>query len=165
MHSIHDALGTELQVKTRSPSLLSPVTSSSSVSWHGVVCRTQAGAFLRTDPLGRGLWVRVTVFLWSWQREQSRGEREGGETCIQLGAELLIWVQLFVIPWAVAHQAPLSMGFPGREYWSGLPSPSPGDLPNSGFEPKSPVPPKLAGAFFTTSTTQEAHIPYSYSYV
>ena len=42
-------------------------------------------------------------------------------------------------PWAVAHQAPLSMGFSRQEYWSGLPFPSPGDLPNPGIEPKSPA--------------------------
>ena len=40
-------------------------------------------------------------------------------------------------PWTVAHQAPLSMGFPRPGYWSGLPFPSPGDLPNPGIEPRS----------------------------
>ena len=53
----------------------------------------------------------------------------------------------FVTPWTVAPQAPLSMGFPRQEYWSGLPFPSPGDLPNPGTEPVSPA---LAGGFFTT---------------
>ena len=48
-------------------------------------------------------------------------------------------VQLFVTPWTVAHQAPLSTGFSGQEYWSGLPFPSPGDLPNPGIEPRSPA--------------------------
>ena len=48
-------------------------------------------------------------------------------------------VQLFVTPWTVAHQAPLSMGFSRQEYWSGLQFPSPGDLPNPGIEPGSPV--------------------------
>ena len=47
-------------------------------------------------------------------------------------------VRLFVTPWTVAHQAPPSMGFSRQEYWSGLPFPSPGDLPNSGIEPRSP---------------------------
>ena len=42
-------------------------------------------------------------------------------------------VQLFVTPWTVAQQAPLSMGFPRQEYWSGLPLPSPGDLPDPGL--------------------------------
>ena len=45
---------------------------------------------------------------------------------------------LFVTPWTVACQAPLSMEFPGQEYWSGVPSPPPGDLPNPGIEPSSP---------------------------
>ena len=48
-------------------------------------------------------------------------------------------VRLFVVPWTVAYQAPLSMGFSRREYWSGLPFPSPGDLPDPGIEPRSPV--------------------------
>ena len=42
-------------------------------------------------------------------------------------------------PWSVARQAPLSMAFPRQEYWSGLPFPSPGDLPNPGIEPGSPT--------------------------
>ena len=42
-----------------------------------------------------------------------------------------------VTPWTVARQAPLSMGFPRQEYWSGLPFTSPGDLPNQGMEPPS----------------------------
>ena len=45
----------------------------------------------------------------------------------------------FATPCTVARQAPLSMGFPREEYWSGLPFPSPGDLPNPGIKPKSPV--------------------------
>ena len=49
--------------------------------------------------------------------------------------------------WTAAHQAPLSMGFLRQEYWSGLPFPSPGDLPNPGIEHMSPA---LTGEFFTT---------------
>ena len=66
-------------------------------------------------------------------------------------------VQLFATPWTVACQAPLSMGFLREEYWSGLPFPSPGDLPDSGIEPVSCTSPALAGKSFTTSTTWEAH--------
>ena len=51
-------------------------------------------------------------------------------------------------PWTVARQTPLSMGFSRQEYWSGLPFPSPGDLPDPEIEPESPVPPALAGRFF-----------------
>ena len=48
-------------------------------------------------------------------------------------------VRLFATPWTVAYQAPPSMGFSRQEYWSGLPFPSPGDLPNPGIEPRSPA--------------------------
>ena len=48
-------------------------------------------------------------------------------------------VRLFVTPWTVAHQAPPSMEFSGQEYWSRLPFPSPGDLPDQGTEPGSPT--------------------------
>ena len=48
-------------------------------------------------------------------------------------------VWLFATPWTVAYQAPPSMGFSRQEYWSGLPFPSPGDLPNPGIEPGSPA--------------------------
>ena len=48
-------------------------------------------------------------------------------------------VQLFATAWTVAHQAPPSMEFSRQEYWSGLPFPSPGDLPNPGIEPGSPA--------------------------
>ena len=48
-------------------------------------------------------------------------------------------VQLFVTPWTVAYQAPLSMGFSRQGYWSGLPFPSPGDVPDPGVEPGYPV--------------------------
>ena len=65
-------------------------------------------------------------------------------------------VQLFATPWTVAHQAPLSMGFSRQEYWSGLPCPPPGDLPNPGIESESLIAPALTGGFFTTSTIWEA---------
>ena len=53
-------------------------------------------------------------------------------------------IQLFETPWTVACQAPLSMESSRQEYWSGLPFPSPGDLPDSGIKPASPA---LAGRF------------------
>ena len=60
--------------------------------------------------------------------------------------------------WTTAHQSPLSVGFPRQEYWSELPSPSPGDLLNTGIKPASLTSPALAGEVFTTSTTWEAPI-------
>ena len=62
--------------------------------------------------------------------------------------------------WTVAHHAPLSKGFSRQEYWSMLPGPPPGDLPDSGIEQVSFMSPALAGRFFfTTSATREAHKP------
>ena len=62
-------------------------------------------------------------------------------------------VQLFANLWTVVYQPPLSMGFSRQEYWSGLLFPNPGDLPDPGVKPTSPVSPALAGGVFTTSTT------------
>ena len=64
---------------------------------------------------------------------------------------MLSGVRLFATPWTVACQAPLSMGFSRQEYWSTLPFPSPGDLPDPRIEPTSPAFPTLAGGFLTTS--------------
>ena len=61
-------------------------------------------------------------------------------------------------PWTVAHQASLSIGFSRQEYWSGLPCPSPDDLPTPGIESASLMSPAAAGGLFTSSTTQEACI-------
>ena len=66
-------------------------------------------------------------------------------------------VQLFVTPWTVAQQAPLSMGLTREEYCSGLPFPPLGYLPDSGTEPVSLASPALAGRFFTACATWEAH--------
>ena len=61
-----------------------------------------------------------------------------------------------MILWTVARQAPLSIVFPRQEYWSRLPFPTPGDLPEPGVEPTSPESPALAGRFFTTNATWAA---------
>ena len=62
--------------------------------------------------------------------------------------KLFIHVRLFVTPWIVACQAPLSMGFFRQEYWSELPFLSPGDLLDPGIEPASLMSPISAGGFF-----------------
>ena len=64
-------------------------------------------------------------------------------------------VLLFVTAWTVACQALLSWGFPRQGYWSGLPFPPPGKLPDPGS--KSPVAPALAGRFFTTEPQGKLH--------
>ena len=62
-------------------------------------------------------------------------------------AQSLIHTGLFATPWTVAHQAPLSIGLLKQEYWSGLPFPSPGNIPNPGIKLRYPA---LTGGFFTT---------------
>ena len=74
------------------------------------------------------------------------------ETHIHLRACMLSHVQLCATPRTVARRAPLSMGFSRQEYWNGLPFPSPGDLPTSGTEPRSPV----------SSTLQANALPLSH---
>ena len=69
-------------------------------------------------------------------------------------------IQLFATLRTVVGHAPLSMGLSKPEYWSGVPFPSPGDLPNPGIKLVSPV---LAGMFFTISTTWEASHVHFYS--
>ena len=65
-------------------------------------------------------------------------------------AQSLSCVPLLATPWTVAHQASLSMGISRQEYWSGLPLPTPTDLPNLGIKPASLASPALAGGFFVT---------------
>ena len=80
-----------------------------------------------------------------------------------LSAKLLQSVPLFATPGTVAGQAPLPVGFSRQEYWSGLPFPSPGHLPNPGIEPMSLLSPALADGLFTTSATgerEEKHFLY-----
>ena len=75
----------------------------------------------------------------------------GGKLPVSWEVKLLSRVQLFAIPWIVAYQAPPSMEFSKQVDWSGLPFPSPGDLPDPGIEPRSPtmqtgaLPSKLPG--------------------
>ena len=86
-------------------------------------------------------------------------QREGTRVCLRL-MRVDVWqcmctrvlsrfsrVPLFATPWTVARQAPLSLGFSRQEYWSGLPFPLQGDLPDPGIEPTSPA---SAGGFFIT---------------
>ena len=89
---------------------------------------------------------------WEWVRDGSKVEMISATRClkwilttlglmaiatVKVKVKSLSRVRLFAIPWTVAHQTPPSMGFSRQEYWSGLPFPSPGGLPNPGIEPRS----------------------------
>ena len=100
-------------------------------------------------------WKRQSGFVFCvcvCEREKERGKKRGRERereretfcrCCNIKrpsvSQSVICAWLFVTPWTVAHQAPLSMEFSRQEYWSGLAFPSPGDLPVPGMEPGSPT--------------------------
>ena len=96
---------------------------------------------------GRGLWG-----------VSKSADLRGGHCNFSLDGDGLVTKSCLTLatPWVVARQAPLSMGFSGQEYWSGLPYPPPRDLPHLGIEPASLKSPALAGRFFTTSAAWEA---------
>ena len=75
---------------------------------------------------------------------------------VYMHAQSLSCVWLFATPSTVAHQVPLPLEFSRQKYWSGLPFPFPGDLPNPGIEPESIASSALASGLFTTNTTWEA---------
>ena len=70
---------------------------------------------------------------------QSMGSKNFTIQPLYSEVKLLSRVQLFVTPWTVAYQGPPSTGFSRQEYWSGLPFPSPGHLPDPGIKPRSPT--------------------------
>ena len=80
------------------------------------------------------------------------GSLDGRQFGGRMHAYVLSCVQLFATPWTIACQAPLSMGRSKQEYWSGLPFPPPGNLPNTGVKPASLVSPALASRFFTAES-------------
>ena len=88
------------------------------------------------------LWTIYYPSIWAWGQFP--------DICV-LSCFSRVW--LCANPWTVACQAPLSMGFSRQEHWSGLPFPSPEDLPAPGIEPASLTSPSLAGGFFTASAT------------
>ena len=73
------------------------------------------------------------------QTDSLPAEPPGKPTVYNTEVKSLSRVRLFATPWTIAYQAPPSMGFSRQEYWSGLPFPSPGDLPDPGIESGSPA--------------------------
>ena len=88
----------------------------------------------------------------------SLNHAEQSNSYIESEVRLLSCVRHFATPWTVAYQAPLSMGFSRQEYWSGLPCPSPGDLPNPGNRTWVS---HIVGRHFTVRATREVYIESS----
>ena len=102
------------------------------------------------------LFSKAPVGLFKSSSLVSIAELYSTDRCIVavVAVELVSCVQLFATPRAVALQVPFSMGFPRQEYWSGLPFPSPGDLPDPGIKSTSPT---LAGRLLITESTGKAN--------
>ena len=95
--------------------------------------------------------------------QQTWKTNEGGKAiCMCVCAQSLSHICLFVTPRTVALQAPPSMEFARQEHWSGLPFPTPGDLPALGIEPRYLASPALAGGFFTTAPPGK---PFAYAWL
>ena len=93
------------------------------------------------------------VLSWDWSNSVPSLDSTSASVCVCVCVCVCISCSAksnSVTPWTIARQAPLSMEFSSQEYCSGLPCPSPGDLPNLGTEPRSPA---LAGRFFTVWAT------------
>ena len=110
-------------------------------------CKTNVPIKSKLFPSGNTLW-----WLHKFSLQNHNTLAFALENVIQSNTHLVVVqslsrVWLFATPWTVAHQAPLSMGFPRQDDWIGLACPSPGDLPDPGIKPSSPA---LAGRFFTT---------------
>ena len=102
--------------------------------------------FATTDHFWIGLWrgEKWNLYDSQWQTTSSvvgpgSSSKPLPKAKWKVQVKSLSRVRLFATPWSVAHQAPPSMGFSRQEYWSGLPFPSPGDLPDPGIEPRSPT--------------------------
>ena len=106
--------------------------------------RSKSNGRLLVMSSGRGPLYDLRVLEYQDIEACSLSPTRDGHACV------LIHLQLFVTLWTAAHQAPLSMEFSRQESWSRLPFPAPGDLPDPGTEPTSPVSSALAGRFFTT---------------
>ena len=112
---------------------------------------TRVRSLGQEDPVEKEMAIHSSTLAWRipWKEEPGRlqsmgSQRVGHDLATSLSVQFssvqsLSRVQLFATLWTVAYQAPPSMGFSRSEYWSGLPFPSPGDLPDPKIEPGSPA--------------------------
>ena len=101
-----------------------------------------------------GWMASPTLWTWVWASFRSWWTRKPG-VLQSMGSQRVRHNWATELNWTVAHQVPLSMGFPKQEYRSGFPRSPPGDLPDPGIEPVSLMSPALIGRFFTTSASRK----------
>ena len=106
--------------------------------WHLAHC-------LRHDTVGACQVVYISLQGCISHQDENFPQRQLSASLVLFNRSVLY--DSFATPWTVAHQAPLSTGFPRQEYWSGFPFPSPGGLPDPGIKPSSCA---LAGGFLAT---------------
>ena len=114
------------------------------------------------------MWNLEKWYWWAFLQSRKRDpDMKNGH--VDVGVDLEVGTHIYTLllrctlsrvwlsetPWTVAGQTPLSMRFSRQEYWSGLPCPSPGGLPDPEIEPASPVSPALSGGFFTTKPPEK----------
>ena len=104
---------------------------------HSVACKVHSGSITLPNLNPCGSDKAVLPFFYPLTHPSPLGEVIWPRKKIKVKSFSL--VQLFATPWTVAHQTPLSMEFFRQEYWSGLPFPSPGHLPDPGIKPRSPA--------------------------
>ena len=95
--------------------------------------------FLPGNPRDRGAWWAAVYVVAQSQTRLKRLSSSSMHPLVKVKVKLLSRVRLFATPRTVAYQAPPPMGFSRQKYWSGLPYPSPEDLPDSGIEPRFPA--------------------------
>ena len=105
-------------------------------------------------------WIDVEIFILSEVRQRKRNIISYSMIWSMCCAKSLGHVRVFATPWTKACQVTLSMEFSRQAHWSGLPFPSPGELPNPGIKPLYLMSPALSGRFFTTSTIWEETMAY-----
>ena len=112
------------------------------------MCSHQHWCFILTGQLGK--WLRDFVYPEMCLTDDHSAPYPNAQ-----GTLFTQSCQTLTALWTVAHQALLSVEFSRQEYWSGLPFPIPGNLPNPGIEPMSPVSPAVAGGFFATAPPRD----------
>ena len=122
--------------------------------------KSTSNSSIRRDFIQKEFWESIMNFLQSKSSNSSPWPENSQVISVWVLSHFSdVW--LFVTLWTVAREPPLSMGLSRQEYWSGLPFPSPGDLPDPGIKPTLLMSVAVAGGFFTASATWKAHFSKS----